>query len=101
MIMLILMSFNIFRPKYRALIGAEFREHWGLILCSGPIMMASFLTFRYGLNLSPVSYAVPVRQVSIVIGVLIGILFLKESFGRIRLVSALFIMAGVVLIRLS
>jgi uncharacterized membrane protein len=49
--------------------------------------------------MSKVSYAVPVRQVSIVIGVLIGILFLKESFGRIRIVSALFIMSGVVLIR--
>jgi uncharacterized membrane protein len=101
LIMLFLMSFNIFRPKYRAMIGEEFREHWRLILCSGPIMMASFLTFRYGLNLSPVSYAVPVRQVSIVIGVMIGILFLRESFGRIRLISALFIMSGVVLIRLG
>jgi drug/metabolite transporter (DMT)-like permease len=101
LIMLFLMSFNMFRPKYRALIGAELREHWGLILCSGPIMMTSFLTFRYGLNLAPVSYAVPVRQISIVIGVLIGILFLRESFGRIRLVSALFIMAGTVLIRLG
>jgi drug/metabolite transporter (DMT)-like permease len=95
------MSFNMLRSKYRTEIGAELREHWGLILCSGPIMMASFLTFRYGLNLSPVSYAVPVRQVSIVIGVLIGILFLRESFGRIRLVSALFIMAGAILIRLG
>ena len=101
MIMLFLMSFNILRPKYRRMIGAEFRQHWRLILCSGPIMMASFLTFRYGLNLSQVSYAVPVRQVSIVMGVLIGILFLKESYGRIRLVSALFIMAGVALIRLG
>ncbi|MDA8415055.1 MAG: EamA family transporter [Desulfobacteraceae bacterium] len=101
LIMLFLMSFNIVRPKYRTLIGAELREHWGLILCSGPIMMASFLTFRYGLNMSPVSYAVPVRQVSIVIGVLIGILFLRESFGRIRFVSALFIMAGAVLIRVG
>lgn len=99
LLMLFLMSFNIFRPKYRSLIGAELREHWGLILCSGPVMMASFLTFRYGLNLSRVSYAVPVRQVSIVVGVLIGIFFLKESFGGIRLVSALFIMAGVALIR--
>jgi drug/metabolite transporter (DMT)-like permease len=99
LVMLFLMSFNMVRPKYRAQIGAELREHWGLILCSGPIMMASFLTFRYGLNLSPVSYAVPVRQVSIVIGVLIGILFLKESFGRIRLVSALFILVGAALIR--
>lgn len=101
LMMLFLMSFNIFRPKYRPMIAAELREHWGLILCSGPIMMASFLTFRYGLNLSQVSYAVPVRQIGIVIGVLIGILFLKESFGRIRLVSALFIMAGVALIRLG
>jgi drug/metabolite transporter (DMT)-like permease len=99
LIMLFLMSFNMLRPRYRALIGAELREHWGLILCSGPVMMASFLTFRYGLNLSPVSYAVPVRQVSIVIGVLIGILFLKESFGRIRLVSAILIVAGAALIR--
>ena len=83
------------------MIRSELREHWALILCSGPIMMASFLTFRYGLNMSQVSYAVPVRQISIVIGVLIGILFLKESFGRIRLIAALFIMAGVVLIRLG
>jgi drug/metabolite transporter (DMT)-like permease len=101
LLMLFLMSFNMLRTKYRPLIRAELSEHWGLILSSGPIMMASFLTFRYGLNLSPVSYAVPVRQISIVIGVLIGILFLKESFGRIRLVSALFIMAGVALIRLG
>jgi uncharacterized membrane protein len=99
--MLFLMSFNMFRPKYRTLIGEELREHWRLILYSGPIMMASFLTFRYGLNLSPVSYAVPVRQVSIVVGVVIGILFLRESFGRIRLISAFFIMTGVVLIRLG
>jgi uncharacterized membrane protein len=101
LIMLFLMSFNMFRPKYRTQITAELREHWGLILCSGPVMMASFLTFRYGLNLSPVSYAVPVRQVSIVIGVLIGILFLKESFGKIRFISALFILAGAALIRLG
>jgi len=101
LIMLFLMTFNVARPKYRAQITAELREHWGLILISGPVMMASFLTFRYGLNLSPVSYAVPVRQVSIVIGVLIGVLFLRESYGRIRLVSAIFIMAGAILIRLG
>ena len=99
LIMFLLMSCNMLRPKYRALINEEMREHWRLILCSGPVMMASFLTFRYGLNMSPVSYAVPVRQISIVCGVLIGIIFLRESFGRIRLISALFILAGAVLIR--
>jgi drug/metabolite transporter (DMT)-like permease len=97
--MLALMSMNLARPKYRALIGEEFRENWRPILCSGPVVMASFLTFRYGLNLAPVGYSVPVRQVSIMIGVVIGILFLNESFGRIRLASALIIVTGAVMIR--
>ncbi len=101
LIMLGLMSVNLLRTCYRTLIVAELREHWRLILMSGPIMMASFLTFRYGLNLSPMSYAVPVRQVSIFMGVLIGILFLGESCGRIRLGAALVILAGALLIRLG
>lgn len=101
LIMLGLMSANLLRPCYRHLIVAELREHWPLILVSGPVMMGSFLTFRYGLNLSPMSYAVPVRQVSILVGVLIGILFLGESCGRIRLGAALVILAGVLLIRLG
>lgn len=101
LMMLFLMSFNMIRSKYRQQIIAELREKWRLILLSGPVMMASFLTFRYGLNMSQVSYAVPMRQISIVIGVLIGILFLKESFGRIRIVSAVLIMAGVALIRIG
>ncbi|KAB0666727.1 EamA family transporter [Oryzomonas japonica] len=99
--MLAMMTINLARPKYRSHIGQELCEHWALVLWSGPIIMASFLTFRYGLNLSPVSYAVPVRQVSILVGVLIGILFLGESFGRIRMVSALLILAGAALIRLG
>jgi drug/metabolite transporter (DMT)-like permease len=101
LIMFALMSVNLLRAKYRPLIKAELRENWGLILASGPVMMASFLTFRYGLNMSPVSYAVPVRQVSIVMGVMIGIFFLNESCGRIRLAAALLILAGAALIRLG
>ena len=97
--MLFLMTINLARPKYRKLIGEEWRENWRPILCSGPVAMASFLTFRYGLNLAPVGYAVPVRQVSIMIGVVIGIVFLNEGFGKMRIFSAFLIFAGAVLIR--
>ncbi|QEM68368.1 EamA family transporter [Geobacter sp. FeAm09] len=99
--MLAMMTINLVRPKYRPHVGQELRKHWVLVLWSGPVIMASFLTFRYGLNLSPVSYAVPVRQVSILVGVMIGILFLGESCGRIRTVAALLILAGAALIRLG
>ena len=99
--MLLLMTVNLMRPKYRPLIMAELRENWRLILMSGPVIMASFLTFRYGINMSPVSYAVPVRQVSILVGVMIGILFLHEPCGRYRLLGALTILAGAIMIRLG
>jgi uncharacterized membrane protein len=99
--MFLLMSLNLARPRYRGRILAEWQHSRGLILLSGPVMMGSFMTFRYGLKLAPVSYAVPMRQVSILVGVLIGSLFLGETCGRIRFTAALLILAGVALIRLG
>jgi drug/metabolite transporter (DMT)-like permease len=96
--MLCIMSLNLLRPNYRGRIFEEIRQSRKLVLWSGPVMLASFLSFRYGLQMAPVSYAVPVRQVSLLIGVLIGLLFLGESFGKIRLTSATMILAGVVLV---
>ena len=99
--MLLFMTLNIVRSKYRGRVMAEFRNSRVLVLISGPIIMASFLSFRYGLQLAPMSYAVPVRQVSLLIGVLIGVLFLGEACGRIRFTAALLILAGAALIRLG
>jgi len=99
--MLVLMTLNLLRPRYRSQIGSEWRESRLLILLSGPVMMGSFLSFRYGLSLAPMSYAVPVRQVSVLFGVLFGIAFLGESCGRIRVFASLLILAGVFLIRLG
>jgi len=96
--MLLFMTLNLARPRYRGRVLGEWRNSRKLVLWSGPVMLASFLSFRFGLQMSPVSYAVPVRQVSLLIGVLIGLLFLGESFGRIRLTSAGLILAGVVLV---
>jgi drug/metabolite transporter (DMT)-like permease len=97
--MLALMSLNLLRPGNRSRVLSEWRENRRLILAGGPLMMGSFLSFRYGLALAPMSYVVPVRQTSVVVGVLIGILFLGEPFGRIRFMASLLIVAGICLIR--
>ena len=99
--MLTFMTLNLLRRRYRGRILAEWQHNPRLILIAGPVMMGSFLTFRYGLKLAPLSYAVPTRQVSILIGVLIGTLFLGEECGRIRLFAGCTILAGVILIRFS
>jgi uncharacterized membrane protein len=99
--MLLFMTLNVMRPKYRGRVLAEFRNSRLLVILSGPVIMASFLSFRYGLQMAPMSYAVPVRQVSLLIGVLIGVLFLGETCGRIRFIATLLVLAGAALIRLG
>jgi len=96
--MLCFMSLNLLRPCYRGRVLAEWQTSRALVLWSGPVMLASFLSFRFGLQMAPVSYAVPVRQVSLLIGVLIGIFWLGETCGRIRLASACLILFGVLLV---
>ncbi|MDX2494475.1 MAG: EamA family transporter [Desulfuromusa sp.] len=96
--MFIFMSLNLLRSCYRGRVLEEWRQNPKLILWAGPVIMASFLSFRFGLQLAPVSYAVPVRQVSLLIGVLIGLIFLGESFGRIRLASTTLILSGIFLV---
>ncbi|WP_088535115.1 DMT family transporter [Geobacter sp. DSM 9736] len=99
--MLGFMTANLLRPCHRPQIFAEWRQNRWYILAGGPLMAGSFLTFRYGLSLAPLAYAVPVRQVSVIAGVLIGVLFLGEPCGRIRLLAAALIVTGVCLIRLG
>ncbi len=101
MSMMFLMTLNLMRPRYRGRIMEEWRRSRTLVLVAGPVMMGSFLTFRYGLQLAPLSYAVPARQVSLLIGVLIGVFFLGETCGRIRFTAAMLILFGVFFLRMG
>ncbi len=72
-----------------------------------PILVASLLLFlAYGMvltafSLAQVSYVAPAREVGIVVGVLMGVFFLKEQFGRGRLLGSSLIVVGLALIASS
>jgi drug/metabolite transporter (DMT)-like permease len=53
------------------------------------------------LRLSPVSYVSPVRELSVVIGAWIGVRFMGESGGRLRIVAAALVAVGVIIIALG
>ena len=78
---------------------------WGSSRTS--IVLAGLLAFlAYGLvltafSLSRVSYVAPAREVGIVVGVLMGVLILKEPFGRVRLAGSSVIVLGLILIAVS
>ena len=72
-----------------------------------PIIIAGLLTYlAYGLvltalSLSKVSYVAPTREIGIVIGVLMGVVILKENFTKEKIIGSLTIMVGVVAIAVS
>jgi drug/metabolite transporter (DMT)-like permease len=50
---------------------------------------------------SAVSYVISARQVSVVVGTVLGVWLLKERYGAIRIASSLLICVGVVMIGLA
>ena len=55
----------------------------------------------YVYHFSVVAYAGAIREVSIVFGALAGWLWLKEKLGAVRIVGALVIFCGIVVILLA
>jgi len=53
------------------------------------------------LRLSPVSYVSPVRELSVVIGAWIGVRFMGEQGGRLRIFAALLVALGIMVIALG
>jgi drug/metabolite transporter (DMT)-like permease len=87
--------------RLRADLFQSYRTSPFKVMLSGVVLWLSFYLFRYALSITEVSYAACVRQISSLFGVLLGIYILKEPYGRIRLISTLFIIVGIVLIKLG
>ena len=62
---------------------------------SGFIMRGGYLLVLSTMTLAPVSYILALRQVSVVLGALLGVALLRESYGRERLIGSAVIFAGV------
>lgn len=50
---------------------------------------------------TPASYVAPVRELSILIGAILGVAFFKESFGRQRIIAAAIMVIGVGMVAVS
>lgn len=71
-------------------------------LMSGPASTSAYLLVLVAMQLaSDVSYVVAFRQISILIGVVLGVMVLKEKFTRLKLAATTLIFAGLVLTALG
>ena len=78
-----------------------FNRNFSTVIISGVILFLSFITYRYGLTFMEVSYASALRQVNALFGFFIAVFYLKEGFSLKRMLGAIVIFAGAVLIRIN
>lgn len=83
-------------PEVRALWSA----HRWKILAIGAISPFAFILVLYAMKTAPVHYVAPMREISIVFGVIFGAKLLTEENFRPRLIGSLLILAGIVLLSL-
>jgi uncharacterized membrane protein len=61
--------------------------------------VGSYLLALFAFQLAPVSYVIAVRELSVVFGVILAGTLLKENISAVRMLSALLITMGAILIK--
>jgi drug/metabolite transporter (DMT)-like permease len=79
-------------------IRAEWRNGWTKISLAGALMRGGYLLVLVAMTLAPVGYLLAFRQVSVVIGALLGLALLGEGYGAPRILGSTTIFAGVYII---
>ena len=82
-------------------LSAEWKERRFSIVVAGVLIVVAYLLVLVALETSQVSYVAPVREVGIVFGATVGVLFLGEGAGLWRVWAAALIVAGVVTLGLA
>jgi uncharacterized membrane protein len=91
----------LINPLHRKRVFHCFTRYPLRVLLGGALLFLSSISYRYGLEITDVSYAAGVRQTATLFGVLMGVFLLKESYGLLRFLASLVIALGIVLIKMG
>lgn len=80
---------------------AEFNRTWKYAIGVGILSSAAYLLVLIVMTFEQVSYVAPIREISIVIGTIMGIIFLSERGGRERIIGSSLMIVGIFLITIS
>ena len=85
--------------------ASEIKTEWTLskkhIVTVGLLMIFAYALVLSAMRLSQVSYVAPAREVGIVVGVILGIIILKEPFPLRRIIGSSSIVLGIIAIALA
>lgn len=79
----------------RCEVRSLWRGHWREVVAIGVLSPLSYLIVLFAFTLSPISYIAPAREVSILIGAVLGVRLLHEGHVRQRLIGSVVIVIGI------
>lgn len=102
---MILFSMALLTPymlivRRRELIAA-WKEHKKYSMVIGLGATAGYLLILFVFRMAQVSYVVAVRELSVVVGSILGVVYLRESLSIRKLLGILMVVAGLVLVRIA
>jgi drug/metabolite transporter (DMT)-like permease len=83
------------REKLKTFSAAD----WLYGLGCGVMALIAYWLFVWAMTMAPIAPLAALRETSVIFAALIGAIFLKESFGKWRILAATMVTAGVVLMR--
>ena len=75
--------------------------HWKIGLGGGVMAVISYSIAIWAMTVAPIAIVAALRETSVLFGALIAVLFLGEPLRAARVIAALMIVAGLVLLRLA
>jgi len=87
--------------RYRHNVDGFFQRRWKTGLAGGILAIVAYGLVLYALSQGAMAYVVAMRETSVLFVAIIGSLILKETFGKVRIISAVVIVIGLVTLQLS
>lgn len=81
-----------------SLLREELRGSLFRVSVAGVLVKGGYMLVLVAMSLAQVSYILALRQVSVVLGAALGVVLLKERYGRVRIVGSMIIFMGVYLL---
>ncbi|RAJ77465.1 putative membrane protein [Chitinophaga dinghuensis] len=87
--------------KKRVEVKQEWTIHWKQITGVAVLQPLSYILVLVAMKTTPLTYVAPIRELSIVFGVFFGVNLLKEKDSTKRMIAAVVILGGIVMLALS
>ena len=75
-------------------------EHRWVILAGGIATATAYGIVIYAMYGNPMEMISTLRETSVLMGIIIGVLALKESFGKMRIIAAILVIGGLCMMNL-